>query len=109
VPVAVPAVPPGWAAPARPVGPALAGGDDNTPAVAALVWGLVALVLNPFFLASVVAVVRARQGARRADELAAAHLPPRGRSMVNAAYVLAGLGAAVWALVMWSAWVYVLS
>ncbi|WP_051016042.1 DUF2510 domain-containing protein [Cellulomonas massiliensis] len=102
---------PGAAAPARTlvaVPPELADGS-NVPAVAALSWGLVALVLNPLLLASVVAVVRARQGARRADDLEAFLLPPRGRGMVRAAYALAALGAVVSVVVSYAAWVFVLS
>lgn len=97
-------------APARtlvPVPADLADGG-NLPAVAALSWGLAALVLNPLYVASVVAVVRARQGARRADDLEAFLLPPRGRGMVRAAYALAAVGAVAWTFVMYGIWVSLL-
>ncbi|MGH1548398.1 DUF2510 domain-containing protein [Leifsonia poae] len=95
VPVApVPTYPPQsypYYAPAVPV--------KNSKATSALVWSLVSLVINPFALPSILAIVFGVQGRRMAEQLEGAGQPNAGRGRATSGLVIGIVGAALF--VVW--------
>lgn len=71
----------------------------NSKATSALVWGIVSIVINPFALPSILAIVFGAQGRRVAEQLEAAGQPNSGRSRATSGLVVGIVGAALF--VVW--------
>jgi hypothetical protein len=75
---------------ARPLAPVVL---KNTRATAGLVLGVVSLLVNPFLVTSIAAIVVGAQGLVRAGQLTTAGYAPVGRTQAVVGLVLAVLGA----------------
>ena len=73
--------------------------SKNSKATRALVWGLISLIINPFGLPSILAIVFGAQGRRIADDMERAGLPNSGRGRATSALVVGIVGAALF--VVW--------
>jgi len=71
----------------------------NSKATGALVWGIVSIIINPFALPSILAIVFGAQGRRVAEQLEAAGQPNSGRARATSGLVVGIVGAALF--VVW--------
>ena len=71
----------------------------NSKATRALVWGLISIVINPFALPSILAIVFGAQARRVADDMERAGLPNSRRGRATSAMVVGIVGAALF--VVW--------
>jgi hypothetical protein len=74
---------------------------ERTLPVRALVWGIVAVIINPVLAPSILAIVYGIMALIRADRLVAQGAEPFGRSRAIAGIVLGSLGAV--AAIVWVA------
>jgi len=74
---------------------------ERTLAVRALVWGIVAVVINPLLAPSILAIVYGIMALTRVNRLVAQGVEPVGRSRAIAGIVLGSVGAV--AAVVWIA------
>ncbi|MEU4424257.1 hypothetical protein AB0F81_26835 [Actinoplanes sp. NPDC024001] len=70
----------------------------NSPALHALVFGIVGLVLSPLLVPSIVALVWGAAGLRRAGGWARSGLPATGRAMAAGAMALGAVGVTAFVL-----------
>ncbi|WP_374006903.1 DUF2510 domain-containing protein [Leifsonia sp. LS-T14] len=71
----------------------------NSRATRALVWGIISIVINPFALPSILAIVFGAQGRKEAEQLEAAGYQDSGRARATAGLVVGIVGAALF--VVW--------
>ena len=71
----------------------------NSPATRALVWGIISIVINPFGLPSILAIVFGAQGRKLAEQLESAGQRESGRGRATSGLVVGVVGAALF--VVW--------
>lgn len=72
----------------------------NSKATRGLVWAIISIVINPFALPSILAIVFGMQGLSAAGQMEQAGVPNAGRSRAISAIVVGSVGAALFVIVM---------